>query len=117
LPVTDNNRGNTLKIDNSIKSTASPGAKETKTRPAAAASPAPAAQAPKPGPRDEVKITSLSSQLQALESSLNNTAVVDTARVEAIKQAISDGHFKVHSDVVADRLLNTVKELLAKQKV
>lgn len=104
-----------MKIDNSIKSTASPGAKETNTRPATA-SPAPAAQAPKSGPRDEVKITSLSSQLQALESSLNNVAVVDTARVEAIKQAISDGHFKVHSDVVADRLLNTVKELLAKQQ-
>lgn len=65
---------------------------------------------------DNVKITSLSSQLQALESSLENTPVVDTARVDAIKQAISEGRLKVNPEVVADRLIATVKDLVLPAK-
>lgn len=65
---------------------------------------------------DKVEIGSLSSQLQALESSLEHVQVVDTARVEAIKQAISEGRFRVNPDVVADRLLTTVKELVLNHK-
>lgn len=65
---------------------------------------------------EKVEIGSLSSQLQALESSLDNVQVVDTARVEAIKQAISEGRFRVNPDVVADRLLTTVKELVLNHK-
>jgi len=42
--------------------------------------------------------------------------VVDTQRVEEIKQAISDGRFKVNPDVIADRLLETVRELIQSQK-
>lgn len=42
--------------------------------------------------------------------------VVDTAKVAEIKQAISEGRFQVNSDVVADRLIDTVKELISAQK-
>ncbi len=66
----------------------------------------------KSGTTDKVAITSLSSQLHALESSLTDVSVVDAARVDAIKQAISEGRFKIDSDVVADKLLTSVKELL-----
>jgi negative regulator of flagellin synthesis FlgM len=65
---------------------------------------------------DKVDITSLSSQLHALESSLADVGVVDAARVDAIKQAISEGRFKIDSDVVADKLLTSVKELLLNHK-
>jgi len=75
----------------------------------------PVSAAPKPA-GDRVAITSLSSQLQALESRLSDVAVVDVARVDAIKQAISEGRFKVDSEVVADRLITTVKEYLLSQK-
>jgi negative regulator of flagellin synthesis FlgM len=75
----------------------------------------PVQSAPKPA-GDRVAITSLSSQLQALESRLADVAVVDVARVDAIKQAISEGRFKVDSEVVADRLISTVKEYLLSQK-
>ena len=72
---------------------------------------------PTTGAADEkVDIGSLSSQLQALESSLDKVQVVDTARVEAIKQAISEGRFRVNPDGVADRLLTTVKELVLNHK-
>lgn len=42
--------------------------------------------------------------------------VVNTAKVAEIKQAISEGRFKVNPDVVADRLLETVKELIQNKR-
>lgn len=65
---------------------------------------------------DRVDIGPLAGQLAALESSLENVQVVDTQRVEAIKQAISEGRFRVNADAVADRLLSTVKELVLNHK-
>lgn len=67
-------------------------------------------------PADNVHLSPLSSQLQAIESNLANSGVVDMARVEEIKQAISDGRFKVNPEVIADRLLETVRELIQSQK-
>jgi len=66
------------------------------------------------GPR--VQLSSLGSQLAGLEASLANVPVVDTQKVEEIKQAISDGRFKVNPDVIADKLLDTVRELIQAQK-
>lgn len=71
---------------------------------------------PPGGPTDRVDIGPLAGQLAALESSLETVQVVDTQRVEAIKQAISEGRFRVNPDVVADRLLSTVKELVLNHK-
>jgi negative regulator of flagellin synthesis FlgM len=83
--------------------------------PAKAPSPqAPAAPAPA---RDKVEINSLSVQLAQLEKVLTELSVVDSARVEAIKQAISEGRLRIDSDVVADKLLATVREYLISQKV
>jgi negative regulator of flagellin synthesis FlgM len=42
--------------------------------------------------------------------------IVDTARVEAIKLAISEGRFRIDSDMVADKLLTTVREFLVAQQ-
>jgi negative regulator of flagellin synthesis FlgM len=66
------------------------------------------------GPR--VELSPLGSQLAGIEASLASVPVVDSQRVEEIKQAISDGHFKVNPDVIADRLLETVRELIQSQK-
>ena len=41
-----------------------------------------------------------------------NTEVVNAAKVAEIKQAISEGRFKVNSEAVADRLLATVRDLI-----
>ena len=107
--------GIALKIDNSAKSVSPPKVNQTspkrgsddavKTRPTESQEPV-----------NKVDMATLSSQLQALESSLENVQVVDTARVEAIKQAISEGRFRVNPDVVADRLLAAVKELVLHHK-
>lgn len=72
---------------------------------------------PTPAPaRDRVEITAVSAQLAQLEKVLSDLNIVDTVRVEAIKQAIAEGRFRIDSDVVADRLLATVREFLARQK-
>jgi negative regulator of flagellin synthesis FlgM len=63
-----------------------------------------------------VDLSPLGSQMAGIEASLADVPVVDTQRVEEIKQAISDGRFKVNPDVIADRLLETVRELIRAQK-
>ncbi len=105
-----------LKIDNSNK----PVSQQSRTEKAApkGGSAATGRAAPKSSSsQDRVDIGPLSAQLQSLESSLEHVQVVDTARVEAIKQAITEGRFRVNPDVVADRLLTTVKELVLNHKV
>lgn len=59
-----------------------------------------------------VSLGSTAAQLHSMESSMAGTPVVDSAKVAEIKQAISEGRFKVNSEVVADRLLQTVRDLI-----
>ena len=54
--------------------------------------------------------------LQAIEQGFADTPVVNTARVAELKQAISNGHFKVDAEKVADRLLTTVRDLILAHK-
>ncbi|MBT9613951.1 MAG: flagellar biosynthesis anti-sigma factor FlgM [Burkholderiales bacterium] len=105
----------TLKIDNSTKSV-SPQSRVEKTTPKKGSAGASKTAPKSTGSQERVDIGPLSAQLQSLESSLENVQVVDTARVEAIKQAITEGRFRVNPDVVADRLLTTVKELVLNHK-
>ena len=73
----------------------------------------PAATGPVASSRgDKVELSSGSSQLQRVEEALSNVSVVDTARVDEVKQAISEGRFRVDSGVVADKLVAAVREHL-----
>lgn len=101
-----------MKIDNSVKSVSQTKATQASRKKSGAA----AKGASSSGSSEKVDINPLSSQLQALENSLEQVEVVDTARVEAIKQAISEGRFKVNPDVIADRLISTVKEMVLSRK-
>lgn len=102
-----------MKIDNSVKSVSQTKVTKATGKKSAAGAAKGAASS---GSSEKVDINPLSSQLQALESSLEQVEVVDTARVEAIKQAISEGRFKVNPDVIADRLISTVKEMVLSRK-
>lgn len=66
---------------------------------------------PEAGKADNVQLTS-SSQLQEISSGIHDGAPIDSAKVEAIKQAIAEGRFRVNPEKIADRLLDSVKELL-----
>lgn len=101
-----------MNIDNSIKSKTTNANPIELDRPGKKAT-AEAASAPI---GESVKISSMSAYLQAIERGFANTPVVNSARVAELKQAISDGHFKVDSEKVADRLLNTVRELILTHK-
>ncbi len=60
-----------------------------------------------------VQLSPLSSSVHSISSSLAGAdGVVNTAQVAEIKQAISDGKFQINSGVIADRLIESVKELL-----
>jgi negative regulator of flagellin synthesis FlgM len=65
---------------------------------------------------DKVELSGGSSLLQRVEEALSNVSVVDAARVDEVKQAISEGRFRVDSSVVADKLLAAVREHLLTHK-
>lgn len=65
---------------------------------------------------DQVQITSMSTQVQALEAGLANVEVFDSQRVDQIKRQISEGRFQVNAEVVADQLVAAVKDLVLSRK-
>jgi negative regulator of flagellin synthesis FlgM len=64
---------------------------------------------------DSVSLSDLAGRLQSLEAEMASGAPLDAGKVEEIKQAIREGRFKVNPEVVADRLIQSMKELLAKK--
>lgn len=74
--------------------------------------PRPAASGNNSGPGAEVRLSDLSTRLADLESRLSKTDAFDQKRVDEIKQAISEGRFKVDSGAVADKLIENVREML-----
>ena len=101
-----------MKIDNSIRTVGGIPVSDGQKRADKTADATP----PRAPAAENVHLSSLSAQLQAIDSNLANSGVVDTARVAEIKQAISEGRFKVNPEAVADRLLETVRELIQSQK-
>lgn len=51
-------------------------------------------------------------KLAAAESS----APLDIARIEEIKQAISEGRFKINAEAIADRLIASARDILDAQQ-
>lgn len=98
-----------MKIDSPGKAIAPTTSTEVRPRPAA--SPGVAAG----GAEGNVRLSSLSSSLQKAESALAETPVIDQKRVDEIRQAISEGRFKVDADRIADGLIASVRDLLQSQ--
>lgn len=65
------------------------------------------------GASDQVALSPLASQLSDLAATLASSPAVDRARVDDIKSAISEGRLQVNPSVVADKLIETVKQLLS----
>lgn len=59
-------------------------------------------------------LSSLSSTLAALEPELR-APEFDQAKVDAIKQAMREGKFEVNASVVAEKIINSAQELLARK--
>jgi len=65
--------------------------------------------------QDSVTLSSTSTQIQALETSISEASGFDAAKVDAIKQAISEGRFTINPEAIADKLISSTRELLAQQ--
>ena len=93
-------------ITGSVTGSSAPTTRSVKTAPQTGSSNASAQQ-------DSVTLSSTSAQIRALSTSVSGASGFDTAKVEAIKLAISQGKFKVDPAVIADRLISSTRELLA----
>lgn len=98
-----------MKIDKTIQPVTTVSVSEGKRRVDITSSPA-------IGQDNTVHLSPNAAKLQNIDHSSASNAVVDSARVQEIKQAISEGSFKINPEVVADRLLETVKELIESKK-
>lgn len=99
-----------MKIDGSNRTAALTGNTAPATRGAKTAP-----QTGKAGAQDSVQLSSTSTQIQALETSINEASGFDAAKVEAIKLAISEGKFTINPEAIADKLIASTRELLAQQ--
>ncbi len=101
-----------MKIDNSFKAYTTGSVPPEPGRPPKK-EPSDSASAPA---GESVQISLRSSYFQAIEQGFADTPIVNSARVAELKQAISDGHFTVDANKVADRLLSTVQDLIRTHK-
>ena len=70
----------------------------------------PAVQPPAGSAQEAVSLSSLSGTLQS-----NEKPPVNSARIQEIKQAISQGRFKINPEAIADRLIETARDLVNSQ--
>lgn len=96
-----------MKIDNSLNPLPGSNVKGSGNRPAVKANSGDVKASSTP--QDSVRIS-------ANSSADGNVAPIDSARVEAIKQAISEGRFKINPDAIADGLIASAKELVSEQR-
>ena len=98
-----------MKIDSMLKPVApSPGS--GKVQGSRTAQPIARTEAP------SVQLRPLYSQIKTLEDSLAATPVVNLDRVNQIKQAISEGRFKINAESISSKLIGSVKDLLQSGK-
>ena len=98
-----------MKIDNSVKATGSLPSNDGRARSAKESSKAESSNAGS----ERVELSSLSSRMLQMEEAISNTPVVDSAKVDEIKQAMSEERFKVNTEKVADGLIESVRQMLS----
>lgn len=60
---------------------------------------------------DQVSLTDSARLLQKLGESVADTPVVDSQKVDSIKQAIADGSYQIDAGSIADKLLEIDRDL------
>lgn len=62
------------------------------------------------GVQDNVDLTSRANLMRSLESTLADLPDTDLGKVEAVRQAIAEGRFRVDEEVVAEKLVEETME-------
>lgn len=65
-----------------------------------------------PTEQTEVTLSTRAAELKRLETQLAAIPVVDRARVDSIKEAISSGQYAINTGNIAENLIDSVKEML-----
>lgn len=86
-----------MKIDNTYKPTTASLPGKPAANPAAAKAPV----------QEAVSLSQVAGSLHAADK-----PPVDSARIQEIKQAISEGRFKINPEAIADRLIESTRDLL-----
>jgi negative regulator of flagellin synthesis FlgM len=60
----------------------------------------------------DVTLSARAAELKQLETQLAAIPVVDRARVDSIKEAISSGQYAINTGNIAENLIDSVKEML-----
>ena len=60
---------------------------------------------------DQVSLTQAAQQLRGLEQEIADHPVVDTRKVEAIKEALANGSYEIDSNRVAGKMMDLEKAL------
>ncbi len=98
-----------MKIDTSSITTALTGSSSQGTRAEKSVS-APTSNA------STVSLSDAAAKIQALEQSAQQSSGgFDAARVAALKQAISEGKFQITPQMIAEKLLDTARDLMQEQ--
>lgn len=70
------------------------------------------------GPQTEGVAVTVSSLARSMETDgAGDPAEVDMAKVNAVKQAIADGTYKVNAGVIADKLLSNAQDMLQRSRI
>lgn len=66
--------------------------------------------------QDNVTLSPTATQIQSLETGINQSSGFDTAKVEALKQSINEGRYTVNPEAIADKLISSARELLSQHQ-
>ncbi|MFT4246789.1 MAG: flagellar biosynthesis anti-sigma factor FlgM [Pseudomonas sp.] len=60
---------------------------------------------------DSLSLTGEATNLQALQRNLSQASAIDNSRVQAVRDSLQSGNYKVDADTVANRLLSLDQQL------
>ncbi|AUZ55086.1 flagellar biosynthesis anti-sigma factor FlgM [Stenotrophomonas acidaminiphila] len=97
------------KIDGGITASAPlrPVATPAKATPAGSGEPRPVEAA------DSVRLTGEATSLQAMQRELSAAPAIDSARVQAVREALENGSYRINPDAIAQRMLELDGQLQA----
>jgi len=62
---------------------------------------------------DSVRLTGEATSLQAIQRGLSAAPAIDTARVQAVRDALQNGSYRINPDAIAQRMLDLDEQLHA----
>lgn len=60
---------------------------------------------------DSLKLTGEATNLQAIERSLSAAPAIDAERVQAVRDSLRNGSYRINPDVIASRMLDLDQQL------